>query len=76
MSIGFAYVWFYKGNHPFFFKFYLNACVLFIDIIIWFIPSLFTGFFSASLQICVINFNHFLLTHAQVFSVRFFRGVS
>ena len=55
-------------NHPFFFKFYfINACVLFIDIIIWFIPSLFTGFFSASLQISVINFNHFLFTCTGIF---------
>ena len=60
-------------NHPFFYLFYLNACVLFIDIIIWFIPSLFTGFFSASLQISVINFNHFLFTCTGIF-MRFFRG--
>ena len=40
---------------------------------IWFTPSLFTGFFSVSLQIVVIDFNHFLFTGIFIW---FFRGVS
>ena len=46
-------------------KTFTNACVLFtckITLILLFIPSLFTGFFSGSLQISVIDFNHFLLS--------------
>ena len=38
-----------------------------------FIPSLFTGFFSGSLQISVFDFNHFLFTGIFIW---FLRGVS
>ena len=64
------------------FLFCLNACVLFICTYICkiklykhtlFIPSLFTSFFSGSLQISVIDFNHFLFTGIFIW---FFRSVS